>query len=132
MKRIILLLTIALMGVMSVQAQVSDCRTCEGKGVILCPDCNGNPPMCTVCKGLGNIICRRCNGEFQTCPLCHGSKYYNGPCSVCHATGRIIDCKECDGKGYVKCPEIPNNCYMGNQVCQRCKGINKIPCPDCQ
>ena len=47
-------------------------------------------------------------------------------------TGRVIDCNQCDGKGYEKCPEAPKYCFYGDKVCPRCDGLKKIPCPDCQ
>lgn len=132
MKRIVLIFATILIGTMSMMAQNSNCGTCNGKGYIRCPECHGNPPMCQICKGLGNIVCRYCHGEFKTCPVCHGSKYYNGPCSACSATGRVIDCSHCNGKGYEKCPGIPRDCFNGNKVCHRCDGLNNVLCPDCQ
>lgn len=133
MKRFILTLAVVLMAVVSAQAQQSNCRRCDGTGVVVCPDCNGKTELCPSCKGLGNIVCRRCHGEFITCPVCHGSKYYNNSsCWTCKGTGRVIDCHQCDGKGYEKCPEAPKNCFYGDKVCPRCDGLKKIPCPDCQ
>jgi DnaJ-class molecular chaperone len=133
MKRVILIFAVVLMGVASVYAQNSDCTRCDGKGYIRCPECNGNPPICQTCKGLGNIICRKCHGDSYTCPVCHGSKYYNNAtCWTCKGVGTVRDWKQCDGKGYEPCHEIPKNCFQGNQVCGRCGGINNIPCPDCQ
>ena len=120
MKRFILTLAVVLMAVVSAQAQQSNCRRCDGTGVIVCPDCNGKTELCPSCKGLGNIVCRRCHGEFITCPVCHGSKYYNNSsCWTCKGTGRVIDCHQCDGKGYEKCPEAPKNCFYGDKVCPR-------------
>ncbi|MBR0489139.1 MAG: hypothetical protein IJJ68_02925 [Prevotella sp.] len=134
MKRAIMILAVVITGTMSMMAHHDDeCRTCGGKGVITCPDCNGNPPICQICKGLGNVICDYCHGDSYTCPVCHGSKYYNNAtCSACKGVGKVRDCSHCDRKGYVKCPGIPKDCFNGNQVCRRCDGLNKVLCPDCQ
>lgn len=133
MKQVILILAVVMMNTISAMAQQSDCRRCDGKGVIVCTECDGKSELCPTCRGLGNIVCRRCNGEFITCPVCHGSKYYNNDsCWTCKGTGRVIDCSECDGKGYVKCPEAPRDCFYGDKVCHKCDGLKKILCPDCQ
>ncbi len=54
MKRFILILAVVLMAVVAAQAQ-SNCRRCDGSGVIVCPECNGKADLCPTCKGLGPV-----------------------------------------------------------------------------
>ncbi len=44
MKRFILILAVVLMAVVAAQAQ-SNCRRCDGSGVIVCPECNGKADL---------------------------------------------------------------------------------------
>ena len=60
------------------------CRDCGGSGLIICPDCGGNPSQykCSLCLGSGytkNIIveCSTCDGgrnkDVKDCYWCQGS-----------------------------------------------------------
>ena len=91
------------------------CSVCEGEGYVTCPSCNGyrkvkcercaGTKRCHVCKGFGFYLDSR-----KICKKCGG----NGVCQSCLEDPGWWNCRECRGRGTVRC--------------RRCEGNNIRPC----
>lgn len=74
----------------------------------------------------GTGRCKHCGGdgvddEGNRCKWCYG----DGKCETCGGDG-VIECDDCDGKGYTGEDED------GNEItCRYCGGSGKQSCPDC-
>jgi hypothetical protein len=124
-------------------AEKAVCARCQDKGEIECPQCERGKvkTSCPRCHGEGYERCVKCNGTGGTpCPACKGTgnvRQYRfngqvsfGKCERCGGRGRLT-CGSCSGKGRDSCTLCNGACRV-TEVCTRCKGTHKIPCPRCK
>ena len=83
----------------------SNCKECQGKGVLICSGCNGRAVnKCSLCSGTGNRDnCSACGGTgIGKCSRCEISSMFSTgerQCETCGNTGKAY-CRICNGDGY--------------------------------
>lgn len=138
---VVMLLSIVLTG-------CAPCSTCEGEGIIDCPECEDGKEVCYYCSGEGirySKKCTSCDGDGSKaidCQQCEGSGYIVNPftwqkfdCGRCGGKMyEIVDCKYCDGEGRIEVKEgiTCENCQSGYIACIECEGKLSIDCPNCE
>ena len=125
MKRMILVLAIALTAVLSAQAQTKECDNCHGSGL--------EYRECAFCKGAGYRECDFCLGKKMVrCNMCQGAKQVT--CAHCNGRGgtKVKDewreCQWCGGVGTPECEECKGT---GTKVCWKCGGAGNYVCNQC-
>ena len=130
------------------------CGTCNGRGYVTCPECDGSG-NCYYCDGSGD--CHYCDGsgfvdEWVSCETCYGMGNMGDMgelcpdcdgygCSTCNWSGFAI-CTTCEGAGgYYMSGEECSECD-GNGECAYCNGYGdcsngcdsdgEIKCPTCK
>lgn len=109
-----------------------ECGSCNGRGKVYCPDCNGirdRTIACLTCDNNGYFRCGTCRDgvitvkenvavqHTETCPDCLGQKAYS--------------CADCNGNGYVESDGKRIGCKscntLGGHNCSRCHGHGSVP-----
>lgn len=134
---------------------IADCRMCDNKGELTCPDCAGEfrttqqvpcrkegtigcngqgERECFHCKGGGTIRCEPCKGTgtIRRRVLVAGVnryEYRDQMCGPCQRRGRV-SCPQCS-KGMIRCPRcLGTGTFEDTVLCGSCRA-GKIPCPEC-
>ncbi|MDB4963451.1 MAG: hypothetical protein JWP01_3450, partial [Myxococcales bacterium] len=78
---------------------------------------------CWTCGGDGKVSCVPCGGAGRrTCSSCSGSGKYYGV--TANGAQRMLNCKECRGKGSVSCQA----CTRGAVECSTCQKAKRLEC----
>ncbi|MGA1534027.1 MAG: hypothetical protein ACO4B4_05900 [Planctomycetota bacterium] len=115
---------------------VTECRPCEGEGVVRkpCVTCEGTGGTpCRACRGKegATVRCRRCagGGEVERFDPARGRKVKER-CRDCRGSGEV-ECPRCDGRGSAPCTSCEGK-EPPSSPCGACEGKPRSTCSTCQ
>lgn len=108
---------------------IESCQTCNGKGTVKCPLCDGHG---MVFKHTQRLESRLANSI--ECPSCHGTGRI--VCEICGGMGKVRSASTSGTEGFPGrtrlVPREMSSRGTALNTCPACKGKGKLSCPLCE